>query len=1087
MPGGVMPGRFAADRVGVTSSRLGVLLGALALALAAAGPAAAGPVDRAAQTAGTKGLWHGLSTAAARAELRGASIRPDRFRPFELDREGLAGALDRRSLVLEVPAPGGGFQRFALEEAPVLAPELAAQHPEIETYSGRGIDDPAATIHADLTPLGFHASVRSPQGAWYVDPADHRDADGLYVSYFARDLENVRAPLVEPEGIEEVARELASAVEAGPAVTRRVYRLALVSDPSYATYFGAANVTAAKTTLVSRVSQIYETESAIRLVLAPGNDVLNLNTNAQATGPNGPCGAEPCYFAGELAACGPDTLHWTRIVIGQLLGASNYDVGHIVLGVDGGGIAGLGVVGESGKANGCTALPQPVGDFFAVDYVAHELGHQFGANHTFNGTGGSCSGGNRSAPNSVEPGSGSSIMAYAGICGSDNLQPHTDAYWSQRSRQEIASVVGVAGGSISEVQTVSLTGFGPGDSFRLQYDGHNSPLIQSGSNYTPAGIRTAIHGISGFPTTVSVEGFGGGGLTSTGFEVTFNGVVNRLPFSLVNLSGVTGFVGETDKGGAVTNGGTVEATGNNAPDVGAPASFTIPVRTPFALTASGSDPDGDTVTYLWEQNNTGTGSGTALFTNAKANGPLFRVFGTPLQKPPYVPTQYNNALGVNAPTTSPTRVFPDLAQILAGNTNAVTGSCPPLDVECFSEFLPLSTYAGPLSFRVTARDNRADGGGVATADTTLTLAPAAGPFRVTSHGDGTPLTGGGDEPVTWNVAGTAASPVSAANVRISLSVDGGLTYPHELATATANDGSETVVIPNIAAAAARIKVEAVGNVFFDLNDASFEIEAGTGAPNTSILSGPAGPTNDSTSAFAFTSSEPGATFECRVDTDPFDDCTSPHTTDALADGLHTFEVQATAGGETDPTPAARTFTVDTLAPDAPGLAGPSGLTGDSTPTFTMSSGPGESLECRLDGAAFAGCASPKTVGPVAAGPHTFEARTADAAGNVGAVSSGSFTYVLPPTTKMGARTIRSAARTATFRFTGAGGIGARTFRCRLTGAKTTAAQRAWSKCAAPKTYRRLKLGSYTFYVRARDATGRVDATPAKSAFRIRSV
>jgi hypothetical protein len=450
-----------------------------------------------------------------------------------------------------------------------------------------------------------------------------------------------------------------------------------------------------------------------------------------------------------------------------------------------------------------------------------------------------------------------------------------------------------------------------------------------------------------------------------------------------------------------------------------------------------------------------------------------------------VETEYNSP-GVNVPTTDPTRVFPDLEQILSGNTNAATGSCPASNVECFSEFLPTSSYTGALSFRVTARDGKAGGGGVATADTTLTLAPGAGPFLVTSHADGTPRTGDDPDTVTWNVAGTNTVSL-ATSVRISLSVDGGLTFPHELVASTPNDGSQTVLLPDVTAAEARIKVEAVGNVFFDVNDASFEIEEGTGPPDTAITSGPAGPTNEPSPTFEFLS-RAGATFECRLGSDPFAPCTSPRTIGPLADGDYTFEVQATEGGESDPTPALATFTVDTVAPDAPlFLAGPAGQTGDPTPTFTFEGEPDASFECRVDAASFAACTSPHTTAKVAAGAHTFEVRATDEAGNVGATSSRPFTYVLPPNTKIGKRTLKHAARTATFRFSGSGGIGARTFQCRLTGAKTTAAQRAWSKCAAPKTYRRLKPGLYTFHVRARDATGRVDPTPAKNAFRMRRV
>jgi hypothetical protein len=180
-------------------------------------------------------------------------------------------------------------------------------------------------------------------------------------------------------------------------------------------------------------------------------------------------------------------------VIGQIIGASNYEIGHLGLGQPGGGVANLGVVGGSNKAGGCTGLPTPVGDFFAVDYVAHEIGHQFAGNHTFNGTQSNCSGGNRSAANSFEPGSGSSIMAYAGICQQDNLQPHSDPYWSHRSFTEITALVTGDRPPINEVQNVSLTdfsggnetqtfqltGFGGTDSFQLDDKSGGHPLEEA--------------------------------------------------------------------------------------------------------------------------------------------------------------------------------------------------------------------------------------------------------------------------------------------------------------------------------------------------------------------------------------------------------------------------------------------------------------------------------------------------------------------------------------------------------------------------------------------------------------------------------
>src|SRR2546423_14396203 len=131
-----------------------------------------------------------------------------------------------------IPTPAGGFQRFELVESPVMEPGLAAAHPEIRTYAGKGIDDPTATVRADLTPLGFHASVRSELGAWYVDPYYHAD-QSLYASYFGHDVESP-GPLVEHEQIEELAQELAPAA-AEPVVQLRTYPLARRTHPSPAT------------------------------------------------------------------------------------------------------------------------------------------------------------------------------------------------------------------------------------------------------------------------------------------------------------------------------------------------------------------------------------------------------------------------------------------------------------------------------------------------------------------------------------------------------------------------------------------------------------------------------------------------------------------------------------------------------------------------------------------------------------------------------------------------------------------------------------------------------------------------------------
>ena len=400
------------------------------------------------------------------------------------------------------------------------------------------------------------------------------------------------------------------------------------------------------------------------------------------------------------------------------------------------------------------------------------------------------------------------------------------------------------GGCFSSVEETNHGG--ANDSFTLNYNGNVSAPITNGVNYSAAGILAALTPILPPGATATVAGFAGGTFNNTGFQVTYTGslAATNVPVTLALqnfTAGASGFVGETDKGGAVDNKGgpgLILPTGDAIPVVTAPTSFTIPLRTPFALTGNATDADGDPLVYSWEQNDRGAAAGTALMSNTKTNGPLFAMFPKSGQISESDTLLYNSP-GENHLTTSPTRVFPDLQQILDNNTNADTGACPigpispPVSIpvkECFSEFLPTSDYVGfagtnasPLSLhmRLTARDNK---GGTNSADTTLLLAPTAGPFRVTSpNSSGISWTAGSTRTVTWDVANTDLPPVSTANVKISLSVDGGHTYPLVLAASTPNDGTESVIVPNVATTQARVKIEAVGNIFFDVSNADFTV------------------------------------------------------------------------------------------------------------------------------------------------------------------------------------------------------------------------------------------------------------------------
>lgn len=262
---------------------------------------------------------------------------------------------------------------------------------------------------------------------------------------------------------------------------------------------------------------------------------------------------------------------------------------------------------------------------------------------------------------------------------------------------------------------------------------------------------------------------------------------------------------------------TTDISANNKPPVVAAVNnYTIPISTPFVLTGSATDANGDALTYCWEQNDNATTSGTgSVASPTKATGPNWLSF---------------------KPTFSPTRTFPMLETILAGKF--VTGPLPGGDAGANIE--ALSSVSRTLNFRLTVRDNHAYSstapaavGQTAFTDMVVTVTSTAGPFKVTYPNTNVSLAAGSSATITWDVNGTNAGSVNCSNVKISLSTDGGQTFPVELIASTPNDGSEVVKLPATTGSTNRIKVEAVGNIFFDISDANFTIGGATtacGAP-----------------------------------------------------------------------------------------------------------------------------------------------------------------------------------------------------------------------------------------------------------------
>ena len=612
-------------------------------------------------------------------------VRPKKSRAYRLDAPLLREQLSRAPkeftpaatqapAELSLPMPDGTLARFSICESPIMAPELAAKYPAIKTWCGQGLDDPAATVRFDLTPSGFHAQILSPRGAVYIDPARRRDSV-LHLSYHKRDFARDMAGFtcLTPSDGAILFQPAAGTIRSGASL--RTYRLAVSATGEYTQFHGGsvAEGLAGIVTAINRVNGIYETELAIRLVLVANNDLL-VFTNPST---------DPFSNANPTAL-----LTQNQSVTDQRIGDANYDVGH-VFSTGGGGLSSVAVVCIDGaKARSETGLPSPTGDPFYVDFVAHEIAHEFGALHSYNGVNGNCSG-QRDASSAYEPGSGSTIMGYAGICGADDLQPHTDPFFHFVS--------------VEQIQFYTTVGFG------------NDCAV-------------------------------------------------------------------------------VTSTGNNAPSVEAGANFTIPARTPFALTAAGSDPNGHQLTYCWEERD--LGAAQSLTSPDNGSSPLFRSF---------------------PPSVSPVRTFPRLSDLLDNTLSP-------------GEKLP--TTSRTMTFRVTARDNRAGGGGVTTDDMMVTVVGTAGPFRVTAPN--TAVTWSAFRTITWDVAGTTASPINAGSVNILLSTNGGTTFPIALAAGTPNDGSESVLLPNLSTTQARIRVQGAGNIFFDISDANFNITTYVPAPQVAV-------------------------------------------------------------------------------------------------------------------------------------------------------------------------------------------------------------------------------------------------------------
>ncbi|PXY44573.1 reprolysin-like metallopeptidase [Flavobacterium hydrophilum] len=578
---------------------------------------------------------------------------------------------------ITIPNAEGVLERFMVWESSNFDPELQAKYPEIRAYEGTGLDDKSAKIHFSVAPIGVQTMVlRSDKESEFIEQNPENKSE--YVLFTSKNKETSKSLVCKTKESNAINISGKTAKTASNNKVYKTLRLALSCTWEYAAFYGGtkAGALAGMNATMTRVNGVFNNDLAVRLIIIANNeDVIYTD----ASDPYSP------------AAQGVDGAWHVEVqkTLTSVIGNSNYDIGHLFGRSGGGGDAGcIGCVCQNptslsdGNAKGSAYTSPsngiPQGDTFDIDYVAHEMGHQLGATHTFSheieGTG-----------TNVEPGSGSTIMGYAGVTEDYDIQNSSDDYFAY------ASILQIQNNLANKTCPVSTP-----------IIDNNPPIISAGSNYT------------------------------------------------------------------------------------------IPISTPFILTGTGSDPEGDPVTYCWEQNDSATtASGdNSIAKPSKPDGPLFRSL---------------------APTSSAIRYMPSFSSVLQNRLTTTWESVP--------------SVARSLHFSLTARDNKVLATPQTnTANMTVTVNAAAGPFAVTSQN--TTDIGwqkGSFQIITWGVNNTNTLPGSE-NVNIKLSTDGGLTFPVILASNTPNDGSQTITAPSdISATNCRILIEPTANIYYALNSNPFAI------------------------------------------------------------------------------------------------------------------------------------------------------------------------------------------------------------------------------------------------------------------------
>ena len=363
------------------------------------------------------------------------------------------------SVILTFPNAEGVMERFRIFEASTMHPDLQARYPDIRSYAGQGIDDPSAVIRFSMSPQGFQSMrLSANRPATFIESISE---DGQLYAAFSRDERINMQDSFECE----ISENLNNQVLGSNTMQRnaddsilRTYRLAVSTTGEYTSYHGGtkAQALAAINNTMTRVNGIFEVDFNVTMTLISNtDDVIYTNSGSDPYGSSG-------QWNGQLQS-----------TLTSVIGEANYDVGHLFAQGSNNGNAGcIGCVCVNNqKGRGWTNASVPEGDFFDVDYVAHELGHQFGANHTWT------HGGNEGTNVQVEPGSGSTIMSYAGITGATDVQNNVHPNFHAVSIEQVTDYI-----KTTSCQTNTNTG-------------NNVPTVSAGANYTiPKGTAFVLEG-----------------------------------------------------------------------------------------------------------------------------------------------------------------------------------------------------------------------------------------------------------------------------------------------------------------------------------------------------------------------------------------------------------------------------------------------------------------------------------------------------------------------------------------------------------------------------------------------------------------